>query len=59
MAHPLSHEANLQHSLEACGISHFWGAENKQLYSYRPEAFLTIVEEETCPKPKFYEVPCR
>lgn len=59
MAHPLSHEANLQHSLEVCGVSHFWGAENKQLYSYRPETFLTIVEEETCPKPKFYEVPCR
>lgn len=23
------------------------------------EAFLTTVEEETCPMPKFYKVPCR
>lgn len=36
----------------------FW-AENKQVYSYGSEAFLTAVEEETCPKPKFYKVPCR
>lgn len=34
----------------------FWGAENKQVYSYRSEAFLTAVEEERCPKHKFYKV---
>lgn len=59
IARPLSHEGNLQHSMEVHGISHFFWAENKQVYSYRSEAFLTAVEEETCPKPKFYKVPCR
>lgn len=34
----------------------FW-TENKQVYSYSSEAFLTIVEEEACPKPKFHQVP--
>lgn len=49
---PAAQSGSTWHSL-------FLGAKNKQVYSYRPEAFLNTVEEERCPKPKFYEVPHR
>lgn len=41
--------------MEVHGIPYFFWTKNKQVYSYRSEAFLTIVDEEICPKPKFHK----